>query len=208
MITRAEAYQKAKSYILADIRDHDVVVPEEWVVDHGWCWTFGYNTRAAYEGDHRESLVGGGPVVVVKETGAMYETGSAHPVEHFLQKIRWGHGIQVLDLPRPYRGSIFTREEAYEKAKSYILAQPSTVEIVVPEEWVDNRGSSWLVYHNSRAFYESGDMRQMLPGTPPVEVVKETAAMYLLGSSAPEVYFREWVRLGRKPPEEFWWSRH
>jgi hypothetical protein len=95
MITRDEAYQKATRYILSEAPPGlDVVVPEEMAEDHGWCWVFYYDTRAYYEGDEKQTIFGA-PVVVVKETGEMYVTGTAYPVEHFLEEIRQGRMPKV-----------------------------------------------------------------------------------------------------------------
>lgn len=98
MITREAAYQKAKRFLLEEGLDVDarIVVPEKQIEDRGWCWVFYYDTRAAYEtGDFKKSLLGNAPLAVVKKTGVMYVTGTAHSVDYFLEEILQGKGTPV-----------------------------------------------------------------------------------------------------------------
>lgn len=48
---------------------------------------FFYNARASLEtGDTMAGLAGNAPLIVDRETGEMHETGTAHPVEHYLRE--------------------------------------------------------------------------------------------------------------------------
>ena len=54
---------------------------------------FFFNARAFLEtGDLRHSLVGNGPLLVDKRSGALRQAGTAHPVEHYLAAYRDGVG--------------------------------------------------------------------------------------------------------------------
>jgi hypothetical protein len=54
--------------------------------ERAWCWVFNWNDERYLAGDMSYALVGGGPLVVSKETGAIRVLGSATPwreqVEH------------------------------------------------------------------------------------------------------------------------------
>ncbi len=94
MIDRQTAHEIARRYLaeeymsdglVVDAADDLVLGPE--VLDEDGCWVFFYNTRAFAEtGELGESLVGNGPLLVDKQTGAIREVGTAHPVEHYLLK--------------------------------------------------------------------------------------------------------------------------
>lgn len=67
----------------------DLVVPDEWIDDEGWCWVFGFNSRAWFETrSFRDMLVGTGPLVVEKKTGRIHLLGSAQPVDVQLKGLR------------------------------------------------------------------------------------------------------------------------
>ena len=50
-------------------------------------WVFFYNSKAYLEtGDVRDMFAGNAPVIVSKDEGTLYETGTAYPIEHYIEK--------------------------------------------------------------------------------------------------------------------------
>ncbi len=89
MIDKRTATEIARRHLAEEYPAEDVVVDESDVLEEDWCWAFFYNTRAFYQtGELRESLVGNGPLIVEKATGALRVAGTAHPVEHYLAEYR------------------------------------------------------------------------------------------------------------------------
>ena len=67
----------------------ELVVPEEWTRDEGWCWVFGFNSRAYYETRVRSHyVVGPGPFVVEKATGTIHQLVGSRPIEAQLDELR------------------------------------------------------------------------------------------------------------------------
>jgi len=85
MITQKQAKEK----VLATLRNRGVggvdgvVILESKTLEKRYGWAFFYNAKKFIEtGDMLYSLVGGGPVMVLADTGAIHELGSARsPLE-------------------------------------------------------------------------------------------------------------------------------
>jgi len=55
-------------------------------------WVYFYDGSAHVEtGKVGDALVGNAPLIVDKIDGKLYVTGTAHPIEHYLQEYRLGH---------------------------------------------------------------------------------------------------------------------
>ena len=71
----------------------DIVLDERHTVERPTLFAFVYNSRDFVErGDELAALVGNGPLIVDRETGAVYECGSAHSVGHHVREYeqsRW-----------------------------------------------------------------------------------------------------------------------
>jgi hypothetical protein len=53
------------------IADDELMILDKWVAESDLAWAFSYNTRSSIEsGDHLKGLMGNGPILVVKATGA------------------------------------------------------------------------------------------------------------------------------------------
>jgi len=65
------------------------------VEHHDFGWLFYYNSAVFVEtGEIGHLLVGNGPYLVERERGRVFETGTAYPVDHYLELHRRG------ELPR------------------------------------------------------------------------------------------------------------
>jgi hypothetical protein len=61
------------------------------VDEHDFGWVYFYDGSAhANTGNVRDAVVGAAPLIVDKTDGKLYITGTAHPIEHYLQEYRLG----------------------------------------------------------------------------------------------------------------------
>jgi hypothetical protein len=82
MVSREEA----KQILLAVLKDRGVggvdgvTILDSHTIEKPYGWAFFYNSKKFLDsGDILDSLVGGGPVVVLAQTGMVHELGSARP---------------------------------------------------------------------------------------------------------------------------------
>jgi hypothetical protein len=62
------------------------------VDEHDFGWLYFYDRSAhAQTGKPGDALVGNAPLIVDKVDGKLYVTGTAHPIEHYLQEYRRGN---------------------------------------------------------------------------------------------------------------------
>ena len=82
-------HEEARSLALrcfASYADEFAVI-DRATIERPWGWVFFCNTRACVEsGDPMDGVVGHGPIFVERETGRVFETGSAHSTEVYLQR--------------------------------------------------------------------------------------------------------------------------
>jgi hypothetical protein len=74
---------------------HHLVVTR--VDEHDFGWVYFYNSKAFAEtGDFEHGLIGNAPVIVDRRDCALYATGTARPIEHYVQEFRMGtrHPLQ------------------------------------------------------------------------------------------------------------------
>jgi hypothetical protein len=68
---------------------HQLAIVEEREFEFGWM--FFYNTKKFAEtGDHLYALGGNAPLIVDRTDGELYVTGTAEPLEHYLDEYRRG----------------------------------------------------------------------------------------------------------------------
>ncbi len=74
MISEQEAIGKVEA-LLAEMVEKiaiDLAIDPDVTSDEGWCWVFGYNSRAFVQSRaSRDRLAGNGPIVVDKRSGAV-----------------------------------------------------------------------------------------------------------------------------------------
>ena len=68
---------------------HELVIVKELEYDFGW--VFFWNTKEFTEsGDHRHALVGNAPLIVDRNDGQLYVTGTAHRLGYYIEEHRKG----------------------------------------------------------------------------------------------------------------------
>jgi hypothetical protein len=62
------------------------IVLDHLTIERRWGWVFFYQSRRFVEtGDWSSQLAGNAPIIVERETGRLLTTGTAHPVEFYLE---------------------------------------------------------------------------------------------------------------------------
>ena len=72
------------SFSTEDLR---LVILDEHTIEKEWGWVFFYNTEQyAKSEDIIDTLVGNAPYIVNKNTGELVETGTAYPIEDYIEE--------------------------------------------------------------------------------------------------------------------------
>jgi hypothetical protein len=83
VLTLPEARALAESEIKAWAHPEPLVIMGEQEFDIGWA--FFYNTeRYCRTGELTDMLVGNSPILIDRRTGEVLATGTAHPIEHYV----------------------------------------------------------------------------------------------------------------------------
>jgi hypothetical protein len=89
MIDRDSAATIARRHLEREFPDGGVALDQGATVETDRCWVLFYNTVAFLRtGELRDCLVGNGPLLVDKRSGALGQAGTAHPIEHYLPSDR------------------------------------------------------------------------------------------------------------------------
>ena len=65
--------------------DDEWVILDEHTIERGWGWVFFYDSRRHREtGDFRFAVAGNAPFIVRRSDGAVFVTGTAFPIEHYI----------------------------------------------------------------------------------------------------------------------------
>jgi hypothetical protein len=91
MINQEEARQKVEEFLRHRYsnRAYELVVIDSLTREEDFGWLFFFNTREFMEtGDMSAALGGNAPLFVERETGELHVTGTAHPVEYYLDIFR------------------------------------------------------------------------------------------------------------------------
>jgi hypothetical protein len=91
MLTKEEARALALKDILAhwEIDDDDPVIVDEDTIEEDFGWVFFYESRIYTETQiFSYCLAGNAPIMVNKKDGSVLATGTAYPVEHYIEEYR------------------------------------------------------------------------------------------------------------------------
>jgi hypothetical protein len=87
MIDRDVATTIARRHLEREFPDGGVALDDGATMETERCWVLFYNSVAfLLTGELRDCLVGNGPLLVDKRSGALRQAGTAHPVEHYLAR--------------------------------------------------------------------------------------------------------------------------
>jgi hypothetical protein len=83
---RAVALGKVSALTEALSPDDEIVILDDATIEREWGWVFFYTSKRWQETkDIRYALAGNAPIIINKSTGKLFETGTAYPVEHYIQ---------------------------------------------------------------------------------------------------------------------------
>jgi hypothetical protein len=88
-ITKVEAEKIARDYVKAKEAGAGcgLVLLDESTMERDFGWVFFYNSKDYLEtGEIRHTLAGNAPIVVTRADGAVHVTGTALPLERYLEK--------------------------------------------------------------------------------------------------------------------------
>ncbi len=76
--------------------DDGWVVLDEHTIERDWGWVFFYDSRRYLEtGDLSFAVAGNAPYLVRRADGAVFETGTAFPVEHYIEDFEAGGRLTI-----------------------------------------------------------------------------------------------------------------
>lgn len=87
MLSKDEARSVAERYIaeLESVIGTELVLIDEATIERTFGWVFFYNSRSYVDtGNFSECLVGNAPVIITRENGEIHTTGTALPIESYL----------------------------------------------------------------------------------------------------------------------------
>lgn len=88
-MTRDEATALAWTYVRSREAETgcDLVLLDSRTIEKSFGWVFFYDSKEhAENGDFRYALAGNAPVVVTRADGVIHETGTALPLEKYLER--------------------------------------------------------------------------------------------------------------------------
>jgi len=64
----------------------ELVILDEATIERAFGWVFFYQTREYVETEDIETiLVGNAPYIINRNDGSLHETGTAYPIEHYIE---------------------------------------------------------------------------------------------------------------------------
>jgi|SRR5581483_11252416 len=89
MITYLEASAVVERYLrqMATSYGSELAITPGQTMEFPWGWVFFYNSKRFLEsGDYKQMLAGNSPLIVDRDTGELHETGTAEPIEWYIEK--------------------------------------------------------------------------------------------------------------------------
>lgn len=90
MITKEAAYNLVFQMVggQADflLDDDEILILEESTIEKDWGWVFFHTSKKWHETrDINYAIAGNSPIIVDKESGQLFPTGTAHPIEYYIK---------------------------------------------------------------------------------------------------------------------------
>jgi len=90
MITRTRAmelaYKEIGGFKKALPDDDEIIILDDGTIEKPWGWVFFYTSRKFHEtNDLKYAVAGNSPIIVERESGRVLMTGTAYPIQHYIQ---------------------------------------------------------------------------------------------------------------------------
>lgn len=90
MITKEEAFESVRQRI-ADLQEEipsedELIILEQKTVEKEWGWVVFWTSRLWNEGGFKYALAGNAPFIVQRKDGKLFETGTAHSIDHYIEQ--------------------------------------------------------------------------------------------------------------------------
>jgi Immunity protein 35 len=84
-LSQAQAIAESEFRREVDLEDNQLVILPESTIERPFGWVFFYNSRRFVEtGELSSQFAGNAPLIVNRYTGAVVNTGTAYPPEHYI----------------------------------------------------------------------------------------------------------------------------
>ena len=84
MLSKKECEEKMSQYLRSSFSGEEFAISGDQ--EHSWGWVFFYETKAFVEGLSDDPLFGNAPIIINKYTGEFVVTGTAKPIEKYIQE--------------------------------------------------------------------------------------------------------------------------
>jgi hypothetical protein len=65
--------------------DDEIIILDNETIEKPWGWVFFYTSKKWHEtNDITYAIAGNAPVIVEKDTGKLFITGTAYPIDHYI----------------------------------------------------------------------------------------------------------------------------
>jgi hypothetical protein len=66
--------------------DDEIIILDDATIEKSWGWVFFQTSKKWHEtNDIEYAIAGNAPIIVEKDTGKLFFTGTAYPMEHYIQ---------------------------------------------------------------------------------------------------------------------------
>ena len=66
--------------------DDEIIILDDATIEKSWGWVFFQTSKKWHEtNDIKYAIAGNAPIIVEKDTGKLFFTGTAYPIEHYIQ---------------------------------------------------------------------------------------------------------------------------
>jgi hypothetical protein len=103
-MTESEAREIAITYLDSATQGSgvEVAIIDSATIEKSYAWIFFFeSTRYLESGNFSDRLAGNAPVVVAKADGRIHQTGTARPLQYYLDRLAAAQGWPKLESPCP-----------------------------------------------------------------------------------------------------------
>jgi immunity protein 35 of polymorphic toxin system len=96
-VTEGEAREIASAHLRSMMQGSgiEVVIIGSATIEKSYGWIFFYDSKEFLEsGNFSDRLAGNAPIVVAKADGRIHTTGTAYPLQHYLERLTAAEGWQ------------------------------------------------------------------------------------------------------------------